>query len=409
AALARELPDYMIPTAFVALDALPLTANGKIDRKALPAPDIDARINEDYVGPRTISEYVLAQEFCAVLQIERIGIHDNFFRLGGNSLSGVKLVDRIRRTLCSNLPVTAIFQAPTIAQLADWISDVEHHRQSPLVMMRSSRTTSSAPLYCIHPGGGSIIRYQPFADAMTGFRAVYGVQSRNLIDANYVSNSIDEMARDYVDLLRRNQLHGPYLLLGWSMGGHIAMKMTEMLEQSGEEVAFLGLLDTKFASSKLQNSEAAPRRGPTAFDHLAMFASIEGIQIEDRLNSSDREHLTQISSQLGERELFVYSAMWGQERGFWTNISPELMNFLYTDNQMSSELMKDFVLGLVRAPIHIWWCRETIERSGGIPCDWQELTSGTVHTEIVGGDHESIVRAPLVHAQIIRALDGLQL
>jgi thioesterase domain-containing protein len=264
-------------------------------------------------------------------------------------------------------------------------------------------------LYCIHPAGGSIIRYQAFADSMTGFRAVYGLQSRTLLDSSYVRSSIDEIARDYVELIRRNQPQGPYLLLGWSMGGHIAVKMTEVIEQSGEEVAFLGLLDTKFATRKPKTIEARSRHESAAYYHLVHFASIEGIEIEDRLSASDREHLSEISSQLDERELFVYTAMWGQERGFWTNISAELMNFIYIENQMTSEIMRSFVLKRVRAPIHIWWCHESIDQSGGIPCDWQEFTSGAVHSEIVGGDHETIVRDPLVHAKISRVLGNLHM
>ncbi|WP_428991063.1 amino acid adenylation domain-containing protein [Methylocapsa aurea] len=422
-ALAAELPDYMIPSAFVALAAFPLTANGKIDHSALPAPNFDSLIAVGYVGPRTVSEYVLAREFCAVLQLERIGIHDNFFRKGGHSLSGAKLVERIRRTLCSNLPVTAIFQVPTIAQLAEWITNFDRHAQSPLVEMRSAGTTAAVPLYCVHPGGGSIIRYQPFVDAMTGSRAVYGIQSRNLIDPSYVGASIEEMAKDYVDLIRRNQPRGPYMLLGWSSGGSFAIKMTEILEQLGETVAFLGLLDTAFsarnalvedASSSTdeprerRNAEAPRHHKPTALDYLAGFAKIEGIEIDDRLSSSDREHLNELSLRLEGKELYIYSAMWGQERGFWANISPELMDFLYTDRESSVQLAKGLVLNPVRAPIHIWWCSRSIERSGGVPCDWRELTSGAVETEIIAGDHESIVVDPLVHAQIIDVLDRLQ-
>ncbi|MGD9658761.1 MAG: amino acid adenylation domain-containing protein, partial [Methylocystis sp.] len=408
-ALARELPDFMLPSAFIVLDALPLTSNGKLDRGALPAPDLDAQVNRTYVGPRTVKEYVLAREFCAILKMERVGIHDNFFRLGGDSLSGVKLVDRIRRIICSDLPVTAIFQAPTIAQLADWISDADHHTPSPLVTIRRGDTTVLSPLYCIHPGGGSIIRYQPLADAMSGPRAVYGIQSRSLIDPNHFNNSIDEMAKEYVDLLRQNQSQGPYLLLGWSLGGHIAVKMTEVLEQNGQTVAFLGILDTTFEAGEASNHEAARQSKLTALDHLAIFAAIEGIEIEDRLSRSDREHLLEISSKFCGKELYTYSAIWGQERGFWANISPQLMDFLYTDKEASLKLLKDLVLNPIQAPIHIWWAKRTFEKLWSAPCDWGEITSGTVYTEVVGGEHDTIVRDPLLHAQIIRILDNLKI
>nr|WP_280950027.1 non-ribosomal peptide synthetase [Methylocystis bryophila] len=400
-----QLPDYMIPSAFVTLDALPLTSNGKIDRKTLPAPDIAGQQAHQYVAPRTVTEWVLARDFRDVLRLPRVGVNDNFFHLGGDSLSGVKLVERIRRSLCSHLPVTAIFQAPTIAHLADWISADGDREYSPLVLIRDG--SAKAPMYCVHPGGGSIIRYQALADAMSGTRPVYGIQSRSLINPNHVSKSIEEIAIDYVGLIRRLQQNGPYILLGWSMGGIIALHMAAILEEQGQEVAFLGLLDTSFGQRDQPDPETPRQTESTVLDYLENFAEIEGVKITDGLSPSDRGELEQVSSRLSDRERYVYAALWGQQNGFWSNISADLMNFLYTESESSVELVNSVVLKHINSPIYIWWARKAIDASGNPPCDWGRLTTGRVITEIVDGNHETIVRDPYVHQRIILALQEL--
>lgn len=395
-ALARELPDYMIPSAFVFLDVLPLTANGKMDRKALPAPDAHTQENSVYVAPRSILERALAREFEHVLQIERIGVGDNFFYLGGNSLSGVKLVERIRNTLCSTLPVTAIFQAPTIEALARWISRHQDQAYSPLVLMR--RGPNVAPLYCIHPGGGSVVRYRALADSLAGMLPVYGVQSRAMFDPTTIDNSIEEMAAIYVAEIRRARPAGPYHLLGWSMGGAIAFVMAAMIEDLGEEVAFLGLLDSQLA---------VERRSPrTALDYFNLFSNIEGGGA-DSIGQNDRDHLIGISAELTDRERFIYAAMWGQERGFWRDISTELMDFLYSDAENSIRLVRNLRPRRIGAPAHVWWARKTLEDNEGPPVMWDQFTSGSVITSVVDGDHEGIVRNQRVHDEIKRTLELL--
>ncbi|TRL35819.1 amino acid adenylation domain-containing protein [Methylosinus sporium] len=396
AALARALPDYMAPAAFVSLDALPLTSNGKVDRNKLPAPDIEAQAKGRYVAPRTVTEWIVAREFKEVLQIDPIGVDDNFFHLGGNSLSGVKLVERIRRAVCSSLPVMAIFRAPTVAQLADWISGEKDGERYPLVLMR--RGPDASPLYCIHPSGGSLLRYQALVDALGGSRSVYGIQSRSLLDSAYRDNSIEEMAADYVELIRRHQPRGPYFLLGWSMGGFIAASMTALLEEQGEAVAFLGLLDTRPAPDGAQ---------PTALDYVEQFAAIEGKNAEDMLSASDREHLMRMSDRLAGQERYVYAALWGQERGFWRDISSDLADFLYADGENSKRMMRDMRMRSVHSPMHVWWAKQTLDGDSRPPFDWDSRAKGYVTTEIVDGNHHDIVENAHVHAQVRRALQAV--
>jgi hypothetical protein len=119
--LKKSLPDYMVPSAVVLLDKLPLTPNGKVDRKALPAPDPAATEGEEFAAPRSHTERVLAEIWCKLLHLPRLGIHDNYFKMGGHSLLAIRVISRIREAFQIDLPLSSIFEAPTVAELAQMI------------------------------------------------------------------------------------------------------------------------------------------------------------------------------------------------------------------------------------------------------------------------------------------------
>ncbi len=210
--LMSDLPDYMIPSAFMFLEALPLTPNGKVDRKALPAPDLYAQGTRAYVAPRTTTEWLLLKEFKNVLGLESIGVDDNFFELGGHSLTAIKLIDGIRRKISGDLPTMAIFQAPTARKLAEMISGHQNDNRSLVVPL--CRGGENPPIYCIHPAGGSPIRYQAFADSLQGLAPVNGIQSRRIFDDRHIDESLEKMAECYVRQISDHQPQGPYFLLG---------------------------------------------------------------------------------------------------------------------------------------------------------------------------------------------------
>ncbi|MGW5448603.1 amino acid adenylation domain-containing protein [Streptomyces asiaticus] len=245
---ARHLPDHMVPAAFVTLDALPLTPNGKLDRAALPAPEY--RTGTAPGLPRTPEERALCALFAEVLGVAKVGTEDEFFDLGGHSFLAARLVGRIRDEMGGDLPVRAVFDAPSPAALARLLTGeaaaeggaAERGSTGALLPLRARGT--AAPLFFLHPGGGFSWCYSGLVRHLGADVPVYGVQARGLDGAGPLPASMDEMVEDYAARIRSVQPHGPYRLAGWSFGGLTAQALAIRLRAEGEEVGMLAVLDS---------------------------------------------------------------------------------------------------------------------------------------------------------------------
>lgn len=241
AALARELPEHMVPSAVVALDAFPLSPNGKLDRRALPAP-----VFTGGGGVRVMSarEEALAQLFAEVLGAAAVGPDDAFFDLGGTSLLAVRLVARVREEFGAELTIGSLFEASTPAALAARIDGAGPAAEDALdVVLRLRGGGARAPLFAIHPAGGIAWCYAGLAARLGPDQPVYGIQARGLVRDEPLPRTLEEEAADYVRRIREVQGHGPYRLLGWSVGGVLAHTVAVLLQDGGEEVELLALLD----------------------------------------------------------------------------------------------------------------------------------------------------------------------
>ncbi|WP_186127458.1 non-ribosomal peptide synthetase [Burkholderia gladioli] len=239
--LAARLPEYMVPAAFVVLDALPLTPNGKVDRRALPEPDDEAFAQAQYEAPQGETEQTIAALWAELLGVERVGRHDNFFALGGHSLLATRMLARLRESFGHDVSIRTLFEAPTVSQLAPRVHTAV--QSDALAMLLPIQTLGSKPpLFCIHPAGGFSWPYAGLAHHLPD-RPLYGLQARALAEADEQVESIEEMALDYVRQIRGVQPSGPYHLLGWSLGCHIAHAIATQLQLAGESVALLAMLD----------------------------------------------------------------------------------------------------------------------------------------------------------------------
>ncbi|MCX7092171.1 MAG: amino acid adenylation domain-containing protein [Methylobacter sp.] len=240
--LKPKLPEFMIPSAFMFLDALPLTPNGKLDRKALPKPDANCRIPDaEFTAPRNPLEQQLVDIWTHVLQLDRIGIHDNFFALGGHSLLAVKMVAEVNKQLNTDLVLGVVYQAPTIEELSLIISfgAQQPFRYSVVpIQMQGSRP----PLFAIHTITlldlpRHLGRNQPL------YFLRYGMAGENS-DHPVSLPPLKDLARHYIGEMQLVQPQGPYYLIGFSFGGMIAYEMAQQLLTHGHQVKLLGLLDT---------------------------------------------------------------------------------------------------------------------------------------------------------------------
>jgi amino acid adenylation domain-containing protein len=301
--LKRELPEYMVPSAFVFLEKLPLTANGKLDRQALREPDAT---NDPpaltYIAPRDQIESEIASIWETCLDTRRVGCLDNFFDRGGTSLNALQCLNLIKERLGVAVPVASLFMHPTLEGISKIVLDgaaVSSNATPAILTLQStwvSRERSGAPVFLVHPLGGYAIVYLELARAMGGDHLVYGIQSpaaslsSNAVDWNV--SSIEEVARRYVHQLKSAEPQGPYHLAGWSFGGLIAFEMARQLQEVEASVSSLGLIDSFIPNCRAEDG-SKPRREedrpypsyPPHFDDAQLLSSV--FDPEDRLGVLD--------------------------------------------------------------------------------------------------------------------------
>ncbi len=236
-----RLPYYMVPFSYVRLEELPRSPNGKVDRRALPKPD-DAGVDlrHHYVAPRSDLERDLCRIWQDVIGISRVGVHDDFFELGGHSLLAVTMFAKVAERTGKDLPLTALFQTRTVARLAEALR-VGEKAWSCIVELTSDG--SDPPLFWMHTlgggGAGGFFRYEQLARRMGLPRPSYGIRA-----PQEPFRRLPDMASYYIEEVRRVQPKGPYHLLGFCFGGNLAFEMAGQLDAQGEEVAFLGLIES---------------------------------------------------------------------------------------------------------------------------------------------------------------------
>ncbi|WP_328649576.1 amino acid adenylation domain-containing protein [Amycolatopsis sp. NBC_00348] len=294
ASLEESLPEYQIPARFVLVPALPKTANGKIDRLALPDPD-SARpeLGAGFAAPRTELETAIAAIWHEVLGLDRVGVFDDFFDLGGHSLLAAHVVARLRARHDVKVPLRAIFEARTVAGLAELAAAEQPTATPGLVPLNTGPRDRT--LFCVHEGTGSVTGYYALARALEPDFALVGLDFDESLVTAAAPDQVVAMAEVYVERIRRWQPAGPYRLCGWSFGGIVAYEAAAQLLRAGAEVSWVGLVD-----SVVQAPETRQRHH---LDGLLdeMIAVAEGISEADWTGVAPRR-LTDLVRQAGFRE-----------------------------------------------------------------------------------------------------------
>jgi len=241
--LKKSVPDYMVPDNFITMPAMPLTPNGKVDRKALAKHGVV--ITEDvhiYVAPRTDIEKLLTHIWIEYLGVKKIGVHDNFFELGGHSLIAVKVMGRIEKETGKRLPLATLFEAPTVEKLAQMFEPGKSITWDSLVPIKPKG--NKMPLYMVHGAGLNVLLFNTLAMNMSPEQPVYGLQAKGLDGIDEPLNKIEDIAAHYIAAIIEQNPSGPYALAGYSFGGIIAFEMARQLEALGKEVKMLAMFDT---------------------------------------------------------------------------------------------------------------------------------------------------------------------
>ncbi|HEX9936502.1 MAG TPA: amino acid adenylation domain-containing protein [Longimicrobium sp.] len=251
--LRARLPEAMVPSAFAWVDALPRTAGGKVDRRALPDPPAESAALGRATQPRSPVEAKLVAIWGEALSVPRVGIHDDFFDLGGNSITASRLMARVRTELGRELPLASLLRAPTVAGLARVMAGERAAVQPPLIPLQPHG--SLPPLFLAPPGGGHVVCYHALAGLMGSDQPVYGLQVRGIDDGHEPLESAEEIAGFFIHAVREVQPEGPYLLGGWSFGGLVAWEMGRQLRAAGAEVGMVALLDSGVPRPKQDTAE----------------------------------------------------------------------------------------------------------------------------------------------------------
>ena len=410
--LRKQLPEYMVPSAFVLLKTIPLTANGKIDYAALPEPDQTIRkAKAAFVGPRDQLEQQIVEIWQETLGIPVIGVRDNFFELGGHSLLAVRLVALIKRQLGLTLPLAALFRGATVEDLANLLRQEEEAPVwSPLVAIQPHG--SKRPLFCVHPSGGLVFSYGALSNHLGKDQPFYGFQARGVDGEQDPHRSIEEMAADYIEALRSVQPAGPYSLGGWSMGGLIAFDMARQLQEQGEQIKLLALMDTRIPN---RFSRKAPideldlmvgfglLLGLSAEQLRLSWSHLMELQPEEQLNYLV-ENATDAGITLGKdlthlQYLFDVVKTHVQAR---KNYLPKpysgRITLLYAAQPFSSAPTRSRVVNTLRGSSYLAKAFRGVVKTFLDPTmGWGKIASEGVDLYQVPGNHFTMIREPNVH------------
>ncbi len=389
--LAARMPEFMVPSAIVIMDALPLNARGKLDRRALPAPE--GGTGGAHVAPRDMLERQLAELWQGVLGVESVGVTDSFFDLGGHSLLAVRLFTRIEKVFGQKLPLATLFKSPTVEGLAGVLRQQGWSQKwTPIVPVQT--TGSRAPFFCV--AAMDAFAYVHLARLLPRDQPFYVLHPLGLVDLDDPQIDIPALAAQYLERVRQVQAEGPYLLGGMCSGGVVAYEMAQRLTAEGEQVAMLALIDSPLPSpgSRL---DALYRFVTRSGHHLRGLLRTPRGQRMDYLRArleSLRRRRQEEAVPLAElpAETALVEEYWGPIRSAYMRTLPAYVPEPYA-GRIVMFLGRETSMGRIRDPRRAW----------------RRLAAGGAELHVVPGDHTNMLREPHVRVlakELGRCLDA---
>jgi len=399
--LKQKLPEYMVPSSFVVLDSLPLTASGKVNRRALPdavdrKPDGQAT---KLSVPKTETEKLLAAIWADLLDTRELGVTDNFFEAGGHSLLAVRLFAQIQKRFGKSLPLATLFQAPTIAQLAAVLEQNgrmdAHAEWSSLVAINplepARRTNTRPPFFCVHALGGNVLEYYDLARYLGQDQPFYGLQSAGLNGRHAAHARVEDMAAHYIREMRELQPTGPYFIGGRSLGGMIAFEMAHQLRAQGQEIGLLALLDTYPSgyAKLLRDQNTLRARWDRAVSRtMAHLANLRG------LSFSDKVFYLAAKSKFAPRK--VKSQLWRRVYSSFENLGRPLPRALQDIQELNSLAVREYVPKVYDGHLTLFWASSDLRTSVDLVGGWRALAGGGIDVHEIPGSHLDIIKEPHV-------------
>ncbi len=387
ASLHNALPDYMLPNAFVVLPALPRTPNGKVDRRALPeiksGPESGVHSTaaepEHYYPPTDAVERQLADIWQTTLGLERISVRASFFSLGIGSLAALRLITKMNRVYGTDLGLASLISASTIESIAGLI----HTRFAPntsSTVVPLQPEGSRPPLFIMHGVGGNVVNFYGLAMRMGRDQPVYGIQSQALLSNQPALLRLNDMAAHYIADIRKVQPHGPYHLLGYSFGGTVVLEMARQLRAAGEEVALLGMIDSK--SKDYANALAQMKNVHERINHrLSRFRGNTGAL-------SLKERLAYVGEKIGTRA--IRFACMAAARLHFRKV-PAFMRSAYDINFVA---VQNYKPGRYDGRLVLFRASEQDSAEAPFDLGWSSTFSQPVQIYNLPGDHERIFLEP---------------
>ncbi|MBW4477616.1 MAG: amino acid adenylation domain-containing protein [Tolypothrix brevis GSE-NOS-MK-07-07A] len=388
--LQQKLPNYMLPSAFIVLEKLPLTPNGKVDKRALPNSEvIQSNINKAFIAPQNFTELALAKIWENLLNTNPIGVTDNFFDLGGHSFLAVRLMAQIYDKFEHNLPLSTLFENPTIEKLAVIVSRPSHQSSnSHLVAINSSG--DKIPFFCMHGAGGDISSYFKLSRILGEEYPFYGLEHGPDPEKPKII-SVEETASRYLQEIRQVQPNGPYLLGGHCYGGVLAFEMSQQLQKQDQTVGLVAIIDAMLPETTIESTNdddakfllriAQEIKIENDIDFVVPFDELRGLSLDEQLNLLNKK-ANFIFSDVELKDFLRHYQLFKANVQATRDYVPQIYPFSLTVFRAQEEIIHDFD--------NLEWSTDDFFLG------WDKYSTEATQVE-VPGNHFSMLFEPHIH------------